>query len=187
MKKKEHNGWIALGVSLIFLLVYFTKDYLWEKLWILAGFPAALALLGMIVSLGLGISHGLKSATLMNVAAIAIVSGVELASSELFKSSIVLEATLMDDRSAIHLKLRENNRFEVISSNPFTDIKFEGNYLLAGNKIIFRAKPYENDFIPDTLFIIDNKIIRAFDDAGQPVTEYASYFEIKKNELKNAP
>lgn len=93
----------------------------------------------------------------------------------------------MDDLSAIHLTLRADNKFEVISSNMFNEDIYQGNYALIDNKIIFKDKRYSNDFIPDTLTIIGEKIILRFDKTGNPVTDFATYFDIKRNEIKNAP
>lgn len=90
----------------------------------------------------------------------------------------------MDDLSAIHLTLREDNSFEVVSSTVFTEQIFKGKYQLLGDKIIFEDRPYDNDFIPDTLIIIGDKIVFKFDKNGKPITDFASYFDIKRNKIQ---
>ena len=92
----------------------------------------------------------------------------------------------MDDLSAIHLTLRADKKFEMVSSNMFNEDVYKGNYHIIDNKIIFEDKRYSNDFIPDTLTIIDDKIILRFDLNGKPVTDFATYFDIKKNKIKKA-
>ncbi len=99
-------------------------------------------------------------------------------STETFKSQKILEATLMDDLSAVHLTLRANQEFEVTASSLFTEETYTGQYELIGNKIIFLDKPYDNDFIPDTVYIIDDTIILRFDKTGEPVTQFATFFKI---------
>ena len=83
----------------------------------------------------------------------------------------------------MNLVLRENNKFELQSYHMFGDEWFKGEYKLQGNKIIFHNKPYDNNFIPDTIVILDDKLILNFDEAGIPNTQFASYFEIKFNGL----
>ena len=101
-----------------------------------------------------------------------------LLKSELFKSEKVLEATLIDDMSAIRLTLRKDMQFEVNASTVFTENIFTGEYKLEDNKIIFLEKRYNNDFIPDTVQIIGDKIILKFDKEGKPITEFATFFQI---------
>lgn len=93
----------------------------------------------------------------------------------------------MDDLSAIHLTLRANNTFEMVSSNMFYDDVYKGEYHILDNKIIFKDERYPNDFIPDTVTIIEDKIIIRFDEKGNPVKDFATYFDIKKNLINNLP
>ena len=104
--------------------------------------------------------------------------------SEFYKSPIVLSAILDDDRSYLELRLRKNNTFEMISNYMFGEDIYEGEYKLSGNKIIFLQKPYDNDFIPDTVYIIQDKIVLRFYENGEPVTGFSADFDIKINKLK---
>jgi hypothetical protein len=91
----------------------------------------------------------------------------------------------MDDLSAIDLILYKNNEFKVWAHNPFsTTSKRTGKYRIEENKIIFLDKPYMNDFIPDTVFIIDKKVIIDFKNDTTPNTDFARYFDIKTNRIK---
>ena len=110
----------------------------------------------------------------------------ELLQSELLKSEKVLEATLDDDLSAMFLTLRKNGRFELVSDNMFGSKTFDGNYKVRGNMIIFLSKPYENDFIPDTIKVAEGKLVWNFDSSGKPVISFANYFTIKTNKLEAA-
>ena len=103
--------------------------------------------------------------------------------SEVFKSEKILEATLNDDLSSLHLTLRKNKSFQMTSVTMFSHETFNGTYNLTNDKIIFLDKPYDNDFIPDTLTIIGDKIILQFDSSGKPRTDFASFFSIHQNKL----
>jgi len=103
-------------------------------------------------------------------------------SSELFKSKIIIEAQLNDDLSYINLKLRENGKFETTPVTMFGRVEtIKGKYKIENDKIIFFDQPYDNDFIPDTITIIEDKIILKFDDKGEPVTSFATFFDILSN------
>ena len=91
-----------------------------------------------------------------------------------------------DDLSVINLTLRRNNTFEVSVATIFSSQNFNGKYKLIDDKIIFLDKPYDNEFIPDTLTIDKDKIILKFDKDMKPVTDFATYFDINLNKLKNS-
>jgi len=48
------------------------------------------------------------------------------------------------------------------------------------SRIIFLDRPYDNIFIGDTFYMINNKIVLRFDSLGQPDTPFANYFRIDK-------
>jgi hypothetical protein len=102
---------------------------------------------------------------------------------ENFKSKKILEAFLDDDRSAVHLILRDNDEFEVISSGMFDETTYSGKFELLENKIIFKNRHFDNKFIPDTLTIIGDTIYFRFDEKGKPIAEYSNYFNVKFNNL----
>lgn len=184
--KNKYNIWALISGTLL-LIIYFLTDYLFEIFWIFYLIPLLLAGLIFLAFFIITIIKKNRIGISIGIVILGIIFSSEIASSELFKSEKILEATLMDDLSAIHLTLRENNRFEVIASNLFAELTFEGTYQLQENKIIFNDPPYDNDFIPDTVTIIEDKIILSFYDDGKPKTQFATYFDIKKNRIKNAP
>jgi hypothetical protein len=106
-----------------------------------------------------------------------------LANTEYFKSPTVLEAWLKDDTSGLHLSLRENGQFEMVAASLFSEERFEGKYTLEADRIIFLDRPYDSDFIPDTLTIWQDKLVLAFDADGQPDLGFARYFQIQKNTI----
>jgi len=116
-----------------------------------------------------------------------ILAGVYCLWHVIFERNKVLEAKLTDDLSAIRITLWADNKFEVESSSSITGETFKGSYCVYGNKIIFLDKHSSNDFIPDTVTIIGDKIIIEFDKEGKPITEFATYFDITCNEIQNAP
>jgi hypothetical protein len=177
----------TLGTGTVFLATYFLQDYLWKKIWIFSVIPLMLLGIAFFVFFVLSIADKNRKGIIIGIFILGITSTSALINSEIFKSKKILEATLMDDLSAIHLTLRADNKFEMVSSNMFNEDIYKGNYHILDNKIIFEDKRYSNDFIPDTLTIIGDKIIVRFDENGNPVTDFARYFDIKKNRIKNAP
>lgn len=104
--------------------------------------------------------------------------------SDLFKSERILTATLKDDQFYYTLVFRENGSCEnqVSGIFGFQEV-FHGKYRFQGDTIIFSKKPYDNDFIPDTL-LIDRKERAIFinkDKQGNFSTtkEWLNHFEIQ--------
>lgn len=165
---------VISGTTLLSLYLFF--DYLFSTFWILITILFSIsAIVFVFFFVKTIIGKNRKGIILTN----------EICQSELFKSKILLEASLIDDLAGIHLTLRKGNKFDVVSSTLFVDKKFVGTYQLIGNKIIFNDRPYDNKFIPDTLTIIEDKIILRFDKNGKPIASFADFFQIKKNKLKN--
>lgn len=112
------------------------------------------------------------------IIAILIAGTFVWSNTELLKSKPVLKAILVDDLTHLNLTLREDKTFELLpmtwlgSSNAFT-----GKYRMQGNKIIFLDRPYDNEFIPDTVDIFEDKLILN-GDITQPDTSFARYFTI---------
>ncbi|MCH6199090.1 hypothetical protein MMU07_05855 [Aquiflexum sp. LQ15W] len=177
----------ALGTGILFLLTYFLQDYLWKRVWIFSVIPLLFLGIAFFAFFVLSIPDRNRKGIIIGIFVLGIISTSELVSSEIFKSKKILEATLMDDLSAIHLTLRKDSKFEMASSDMFNEDVYKGNYHIVDNKIIFEDERYSNDFIPDTLTIIGDKIIVRFDKNGNPIKDFATYFDIKKNEIKNAP
>jgi hypothetical protein len=104
--------------------------------------------------------------------------------SDLFKSERIMTATLKDDLFYYTLVFRENGTCEnqVLGMFGFQEV-FYGKYQFYGDTIVFTKKPYDNDFIPDTMLI--NKKEKAIfinkDKHGQFNTakEWLNYFEIQ--------
>jgi signal transduction histidine kinase len=183
--KKNKYDLLILVFGPLFLISYFLFDWLWDKFWFLAiailGFLAmasiAFFMLCIINKTRLGILVGLGIITAVTIS--------EIATSEFFKSERILQATLMDNRSAIRLTLRADHKFEMVAENIITEERFKGNYKLIGNKIIFLDKHFSNEMMPDTLTIIGNKVIIHFNENGIPDTSFATYFGIERNKINN--
>lgn len=73
--------------------------------------------------------------------------------SDIFKSKVVLRGVLKDDLFHYTLTLREDGSCEneILGFLGFKKIYY-GDYEMNANKIIFNKKPYDNDFLPDTLY-----------------------------------
>jgi hypothetical protein len=173
--------------GLFFLTGYLFQDFLFNKLWILS---IPILILSGILFLTIIISGLIKRdihVLPVLIILIGIITLVELLRSDLFKSEKIIEATLSDDLSNIHMILRKDSSFQMISSTMFGENHYKGNYKLIKDRIIFLDKPYENNFIPDTLRIINDKIILRFENTGKPDTSFASYFSINLNKVKKSP
>lgn len=174
---------LTLIFGLLFLAIYFLDDYMLGKLWIFYFLPLIIFGVTFLILFVLSITEKKKYGITVGIVITTTVILFELFSFELFKGKKIFEATLMDDLSAIHLTLRDDNKFEVVSSTLFSDQTFRGDFKFINNKIIFKDQHYDNDFLPDTLIIIGDKVIFRFDSKGNPTTDFATYFDIKRNEL----
>ena len=151
MKEKNRNYfYLTLFSGILLLLVNFLTDYLYEKLWIFYLIPILVFGLFFIIFFILTIVKKNKPGIIIGIVTIGILALSILLTSELFKSKKVLEASLIDDLSAIHLTLRENNKFEVVASTLFTEETYIGVYEMEDNKIIFKDKRYCNDLCRDS-------------------------------------
>lgn len=181
MINNSRTHFIFTLLSGIFLIgSYYLQDFLFSKIWIFYLFPLFIFGLGFIGLYVFALIRKRIKTIILGGFLLLIFGLLLLYDSEIFKSKVILKATLKDDLSSINLILRENKHFEINSSTLFTDETFAGVYQIIGNKIIFKDKRYSNDFIPDTVTIIDDKIILHFDSLGKPITDFATYFEIKK-------
>ena len=112
---------------------------------------------------------------------------LKLYNSELFKSNRILEAKLEDDLFHYTLIFRENGSVENRAVGIFWYKKtFKGTYHFNGDTIIFSKKPYDNDWLPDTLLIDRNQnvIFIHRDSNGKFDTEieWLNHFKIKEKQ-----
>jgi hypothetical protein len=104
--------------------------------------------------------------------------------SELFKSDKVMTAILKDDLIHYSLIFRENGEVENQANGMFGFSQtFQGKYIIDNDLIIFSKKPYDNDFIPDTLFLDKSQdaLFMENDSNGKFRTkkEWLNHFEIQ--------
>jgi hypothetical protein len=180
--KSKFQKWTVI-FGLLFLLSYLLQDLLWEKLWVWSFLLMILLAVIFIVIFVVGLIKKDRKVIPILIAAVVVICTTELLKSETFKSPKLLQATLHDDRSVINLTLRKNKTFEVSVATIFSNQNFDGKYKIMDDKIIFLDKPYNNDFIPDTLTIRNDKIILRFDKSNNPITDFATYFDITQNQL----
>ena len=104
--------------------------------------------------------------------------------SDILKSKRVLTATLKDDLSLQTLIFRENGKCEnnINGMFGFTE-KFKGEYYMKNDTIIFSIKPYDNNFIPDTILLdrVQKAIFIEKDKLGNFRTEkeWLNHFKIE--------
>ena len=117
-----------------------------------------------------------------------MIIGFNLYQSELLKSRILLNATLVDDLNSINLILRENGKFEMTSYGMFgyTD-RISGKFLKHNDTIIFLNRPYSNDFISNKVLIDkqDSAVYFKKNSKGDFIHEknFLDYFRIDKNDF----
>ena len=180
--KSKFQKWTAI-FGLLFLLSYLFQDFLWEKFWVWSFLLMILLGIVFIVIFVVGLFKKDKKVRPILLVVVVVICAAEILKSETFKSPKVLQAILHDDRSAINLTLRKNSTFEVSVATIFSSPDFSGKYKVINDKIIFLDKPYDNDFIPDTITIHNDKIILRFDKNDKPITDFATYFDIIQNQL----
>lgn len=116
------------------------------------------------------------------------ISGISLYESDLFKSKRVVSATLHDDLYHYTLVLRESGECEIntLGFMGYSD-QIKGKYFMKNDTIIFTKVPYENDFIPDTVYWNreEQAIFITKDDKGNfsNTKSFLNHFEI--NSPKN--
>lgn len=101
-----------------------------------------------------------------------------------FKSKRILTAILKDDLYHYRLVFRENGDVENQAIGAFGFSKtYYGKYKIEKDLIIFSKKPYDNDFIPDTLLLDkeQNAIFLTKDKNGQfsNKKEWLNHFELE--------
>ncbi len=98
-----------------------------------------------------------------------------------------MTAVLKDDLYHYRLILRKNGNVENQANGMFGFSQtFHGKYKIENDFIIFSEKPYDNDFIPDTLLIDkeQNALFIEKDSKGNFRTEkeWLNHFEIETSE-----
>jgi hypothetical protein len=184
--KSKYQMW-ALIVGLPLLTLYIFPNFFYKKLWVLSAPLFLILAITFSAILVLGLvkrDRHIKTILIFSILAITV---TEILKTEIFKSKIILKATLSDELSLIQLTLRKDHSFEMTSFTMFDDTTCRGAYTLHNDKIIFLDKPYDNNFIPDTVTILGDKIILRFDSNGKPITDFATFFSIKQSLLPNGP
>ena len=143
-----------------------------------------ISIIETIISL---IKKGVKSTRIKLIAhGIVIISIISLNiyHSDLLKSKAVLTAVLKDDLFHYRLVFRENGTVEnqINGFMGFSETVY-GKYTFEKDLIIFSEKPYDNDFIPDTLLLDKNQnaIFITKNKNGKFETKkvWLNYFEIE--------
>ena len=177
----KYQKWTAV-LGLLFLITYFFEDFLYNKFWVSYVIPFLIFAGSFLIVFFIGLWKRDRGVIKVLISVLVIIGVTELFKSEIFKSKILLTADLKDDLSNINLILRKNHTFEIRSTTIFSEKRFAGKYKIDNNKIIFLTRHYDSDFIPDTLTIYQKKLILKFN-KGEPVLDYATYFDIKQNRL----
>lgn len=150
-----------------------------------------ITLIGTIISL---LRSGIKANKLIlgtHLIFIVFVCSEKLIESEVFKSKIVFSGTLKDDLFYYTLLFREDGTCEN-KVNGFLGFeeKYNGAYTMSGDTIVFSVKPYDTNFIPDTL-LLDKKQNAIFFNRNKngefnTEKEWLNHFELKKTISNNS-
>ncbi|MCT4640229.1 MAG: hypothetical protein N4A72_21205 [Bacteroidales bacterium] len=201
MNKSKNIGQIvmeylsALSVTGILLLI--PIEYLFGLIMplqihlILLFFVSILFLITLITTITWLIDKGLRKIKFMFYIHLLAFFGIALCilyTTDVFRSKKVLDIALIDDLSRIDIEFRENGCFETtVSGILFFERICNGKYHIKRDTIFFIDKPYDNDFIPDTLIIDRDKNAIFFnrDSNGEFNREktFLNYFEIKLIDL----
>lgn len=116
---------------------------------------------------------------------LAFIISISIFKSDILRSERILTATLKDDLHHYTLILRENSNCENRIHGMFGYSKtYRGEYYLQGDTIIFIEKPYDNDFIPDTMIINreHQAVFKEKDELGAFIQEkeWLNHFEIEE-------
>ncbi|EKT4499989.1 hypothetical protein ABF176_002289 [Flavobacterium psychrophilum] len=192
MKKKNIYSIIAI-ISTLGILCWMTTDYFGGMFIYLLSYGLIIIPIIILYVISFfdtfisiiknGIKQNLIKVIFHSLVLIAILL-TNIFNSEMLKSNKILTATLKDDQSYFILIFRENGNCENEVSGMFGFHQtFQGKYKFYGDTIIFTKKPYDNDFIPDTL-LIDRKAKAIFIEKDKKgnfnvTKEWLNHFEIK--------
>ncbi|UII27191.1 hypothetical protein LVD15_01830 [Fulvivirga maritima] len=179
---KHHLLPIIFG-SLLVLMILFEK-LLWRTFWIMQPVPILIVAVGCFFILLNSLIYKKRKNAIIILASGLIAVLIYLPRTELLKSKPVIKASLIDDLSALRLTLRENHSFELVPETWMgTFEEFTGKYQIDGKRIIFLDQPYDNDFIPDTVYIYKEKILLN-NNLNEPDTSFSNFFDIQLNLLE---
>ena len=151
---------------------------------------------GFAITLIITVSRIIQNALTQNKISVIIhgfgltmISVIFLINSELFKSETLLEAILIDDLSAITIKLRADNTFDTRVDGIFGFVEhLSGDYHLEQDTIVFHQAPYSNDFIPNKIIIDKSDSALYFNQLANGefdrTKSFVNYFEIRKIKLE---
>ncbi|WP_188460432.1 hypothetical protein [Marivirga lumbricoides] len=181
---KKHNVLpVIFGASLMLVIIF--EEFLYRKIWVFE--PILIAIIGIgsfFILLNSLMKKNWKNAIIISLSGL-IAGTIYLPRTELLKSKPILKARLIDDLSSLSLTLREDKTFELVQETWMGTLEaFTGKYQIDGTRIIFLDEPYDNDFIPNTVDIYNDKIILN-GDINKPDTSFAQFFDIQLNLLKN--
>jgi hypothetical protein len=142
-----------------------------------------ISIVNTIISISRSGLNNNKLKAALHVALIFGIIVIKVIQSDLLKSKRLVTAILRDDLYTYTLVLRENGDCEnTVNGIFFYEDVFYGKYTMKQDTIIFLKKPYNNDFLPDTV-LLDSEakaIFIAKDETGNFSRKegFLSYFEI---------
>jgi hypothetical protein len=170
-------------VAIGFNFCYYFIDELWTTFFIIAFVLFLILLVGYLFFVVFSVIQRKRYPLLLKLmlSSLVITAAIFINRSGVFESPVIIEAILKDDLYALTLVLREDNSCSIRAVGMFdVSSNYHGEYELKGDTIIFKKKPYDNNFIPDTVYIHNKrKIIFRFSEFGVPDTSFASYFSIQ--------
>ncbi len=192
MKKIKRFDIIAL-VATIGLIGWIITDYFGGMMIFLFSYSFLILpiliiyLISIIETISSIIKNGLKKNKIKFVAHLIGVLFIVVNSfdtTDLFKSERLITAILRDDLFHYTLILREDGSCEnnVVGFMGFKD-QYKGKFYFKDDTIIFTQKPYDNDFLPDTILLdtIQDAIFINRDKSNNFITkkEWLNHFEIE--------
>ena len=173
---------IFIVISAVILIVAtLLENFLWNRLlfYYPLGWISLILLYGVLIIWGFVRStNRLKHFIFYGILTLTILCA-HIFSIEWFRSPPILIARLDSDLNHLTLVLRENGgcHLQWIGMLGISG-EYDGKYIIQDDKLIFLKRPYDNAFIPDTLYFAADKIVFRYTETGEPDESFASYFTI---------
>ena len=149
------------------VVIWLLSDFIWGILVSIVVFPILVGVILIVYIFSFSetiysiVKQGWASNTLKMFSHVSVIGAIALMilfNSELFKSPRIITAILNDDLNQYRLVFRENGTVENHWIGMFGVSKtYTGKYYIDGKFVIFEKIPYDNNFIPDTLLIDQDK------------------------------
>lgn len=104
---------------------------------------------------------------------------VQVYNPEWVRAETTMEASLDDDLTGMHLRIRADGSCTVRAYTWLTTSVYDGRCEIREAQIFFHERPYENDFLPPVAEIVGDKIVLRHEADGTPDIQFGNHFTIR--------